>query len=305
MGLHAGRCGVKIIVTGGAGFIGSHVVDRYIELGHRVAVIDDLSCGSKEFINSKAEFYEADITGNEVGGVFRAVKPDIVNHHAAQIDVRKSVEDPVFDARVNILGSLNIIKNCMDLGVKKLIFASTGGAIYGEAEDLPVKETHKTQPVSPYGVSKLAVENYLFTMRLDYTVLRYANVYGPRQNPLGEAGVCAIFLEKMQKNEACVLYGHGEPVRDYVYVGDIAEANVSALSKGSRGIYNLGTGTGTSVKELFEMLNYDKKPEYRPLRPGELQRIYLDSSKAERELGWSAKIPLRDGLVRIGVKVQR
>lgn len=295
---------MKILVTGGAGFIGSHVVDRYIELGHSVAVVDNLSTGKEEFINPKARFYKVDIISGEIQDIFKKEKPDIVNHHAAQIDVRRSVEEPVFDAQVNILGSLNIIQNCLDSGVKKIIFASTGGAIYGEPDYLPAPETHKTQPISPYGVAKLAIENYLYTMKLDFTILRYANVYGPRQNPLGEAGVCAIFLGKIQKGDPCILYGNGEPIRDYVYVGDIAEANVFALAKGSRGIYNLGTGIGTSVKEVFQILK-GKNSIFKPLRPGELQKIYLDCTKAERELGWTARVPLREGLARIGVNVHR
>lgn len=296
---------MKILVTGGAGFIGSHIVDRYVELGHNVIIVDNLSTGNKEFINPKARFYKLDITSPRLKDVFIKEKPDIVNHHAAQIDIRKSVEEPVFDAKVNILGSLNVIKNCLDFGVKKIIFASSGGAVYGEPEYLPVPETHKTQPISPYGIAKLAIENYLCVMGLDYTILRYANVYGPRQNPLGEAGVCAIFWGRMKRNQPCILYGFGEPIRDYVYVGDIVDANVLALTNGSGGIYNLGTGIGTSVKEIFgilkELTGYRLEPEYRPLRTGELHRIYLDCTKANRELGWSPKISLREGLRRLCV----
>lgn len=298
---------MKVLVTGGAGFIGSHIVDRYIELGHRVVIIDNLSTGQKEFINKEAKFYKIDIVSNKIKDVFRKEKPDIVNHHAAQIDIRKSVQEPVFDAEVNIIGSLNIIQNCIDYGVKKIIFASSGGAVYGEPERLPVPEIHKVQPVSPYGVAKLVIENYLFAIncykQLDYIILRYANVYGPRQNPLGEAGVCAIFLGKMRKNESCILYGHGEPVRDYVYVGDIVDANVLALTGGSRGIYNLGTGIGTPVKEIYQILKelarYNKEPEYKSLRPGELNKIYLNCDKASREFGWTSKTSLREGLSRL------
>lgn len=288
---------MKILVTGGAGFIGSHVVDRYVELGHNVVVVDNLSTGRKEFINKKAKFYKIDIISKKLKDIFQKEMPNIVNHHAAQIDIRKSVEEPIFDARVNILGSINVIQNCINCGAKKIIFASTGGAIYGEPEYLPVPESHKTQPISPYGVSKLAIEIYLFAMNcykpLDYTILRYANVYGPRQNPLGEAGVYAIFLGKMQKNETCTLYGYGEPIRDYIYVGDIVRANVLALTKGNHGIYNLGTGIGTSVKEIFQILKeitgYKKEPEYKPLRSGELNKVYLDYTKAKTELGWEPK----------------
>lgn len=295
---------MKILVTGGAGFIASHIVDRYIELGHTVIVVDNLSTGSKKFINKRAKFYKMDITSSKLKDVFQKEKPDIVNHHAAQIDIRKSVEDPVFDAGVNIVGSLNVIKNCVDYKVKKIIFASSGGAVYGEPEYMPVPETHRGQPLSPYGVAKLTTENYLVAMKsyanLDFTLLRYANVYGPRQNLLGEAGVCAMFLGKMRNNENCILYGYGEPIRDYVYVGDIAEANVIALTKGSYGVYNLGTGVGTTVKEVFKILkeltNYKKGPELKPLRTGELEKIYLDCKKAKKELGWEPKVSLREGL---------
>lgn len=298
---------MKILVTGGAGFIGSHVVDRYIELGHSVVVVDNLSTGFRGFINPKAGFYKVDITSKKLRDIFRKEKPDIVNHHAAQIDIRKSVEEPVFDAQVNILGSLNLIQNCIDFRVRKIIFASTGGAIYGEPEYLPVPETHKTNPVSPYGVAKLTIESYLFAIncyrKVDYTILRYANVYGPRQNPLGEAGVCAIFLGRMHKNRVCILYGFGRPIRDYTYVGDIVDANVLALTGGSRGIYNLGTGAGTSVKEIFqifkEITGYKKEPEYKSLRQGELQKIYLDCAKAKQELGWGAKVSIKEGLRKL------
>lgn len=295
---------MKILVTGGAGFIGSHIVDRYISAGHKVVVIDNLSTGNKKFINKKAKFYKIDITDSALKNVFRKEKPDIVNHHAAQIDIRKSVSDPIFDANVNILGSLNIIKNCVDYSVKKIIFASSGGAVYGEPEYMPVPETHRVRPLSPYGVAKLTIENYLVAVnqysKLNFTILRYANVYGPRQNSMGEAGVCSIFVGKMKNNEACILYGYGNPVRDYVYVGDIARANILALTKGTGGIYNLGTGVGTPVKDIFQMLKkitgYKKQPKYKALRPGELQKTYLNCARAKKELGWSPKVSLMEGL---------
>lgn len=295
---------MKILVTGGAGFIGSNIADRYIEAGHIVVIIDNLSTGFKKFVNKKAKFYKMGIENNKLKDIFAKEKPDIVNHHAAQIDVRKSVEDPVFDAKTNIIGSLNLIKNCIDFGAKKFIFASSGGTVYGDPEYLPVPETHRLQPLSPYGVAKLTIENYLIAAnsykKLDYTILRYGNVYGPRQNPLGEAGVCAIFMGKMKNNEDCILYGYGKPIRDYVYVGDIAEANILALTKGSKGIYNLGTGAGTSVKEIFEALKkitgHKKEPLCKPLRQGELNKIYLDCRKAKKELGWQAKVSLNEGL---------
>jgi UDP-glucose 4-epimerase len=299
---------MKILVTGGAGFIGSNIVDRYIEEGHEVVVLDNLSTGSKKFINKKAKFYQLDIVSKEVKSVLKKEKPDIVNHHAAQIDIRKSVSDPVFDAEVNIVGSLNVLQNCIESGVKKVIFASSGGAVYGEPEYLPAPETHRVQPLSPYGVAKLTIENYLIAMRsysgkLDYTILRYANVFGPRQNLLGEAGVCSIFLGKMKNDEDCILYGYGDAIRDYVYVGDVAEANVLALNKGSCGCYNIGTGVGSKVKEVYDVIKdftgYKKEPKLEQLRAGELKQIYLDYSKAQKELGWGPKVSLREGLKKL------
>ncbi len=299
---------MKILVTGGAGFIGSNIVDRYISEGHSVVVIDNLSTGSEKFINKEAKFYKTDIVDKKIKEIFKKEKPDIVNHHAAQIDIRKSVSDPVFDAEVNIVGSLNILQNCIDAGVKKVIFASSGGAVYGEPEYLPAPETHKAQPLSPYGVAKLTIENYIIAMnaysgKLDYTVLRYANVFGPRQNLLGEAGVCSIFLGKMKNNEDCILYGYGDAIRDYVYVGDVAEANICALTKGSCGFYNIGTGVGTKVREVYDVIKsltgYKKEPKLQPLRAGELQKIYLDYSKAKKELEWEPKVFLKEGLERL------
>ncbi len=297
---------MKILVTGGAGFIGSQLVDHYISLGHQVVVVDDLSTGCREFINSRAKFYQLDICDSGLKDIFQQERPEIVNHHAAQMDIRKSVTEPVDDARVNIIGSLRIIENCLKLGVKKIIFASSGGAIYGEPQAMPVGEDHPWQPVSPYGVAKLSVERYLFASgcytELDYTILRYANVYGPRQNAKGEAGVCAIFARNTLADRECILYGQGTPVRDYVYVDDIVRANELALTKGSRGIYNLGTGVGTSVREIFqiiqELTGTKAVPQEKPLRQGELQGIYLNCLRAEEEIGWQARTSLPEGLRR-------
>ena len=295
---------MKILVTGGAGFIGSHIVDRYVDKGHKVVIVDNLSTGNKKFINKKAKFYIIDITDKTIKDIFKKEKFDIVNHHAAQIDIRKSVEDPVSDAEVNILGSLNIIQNCVDYGVKKFIFASSGGAVYGDPLFMPVTEDHRVMPLSPYGAAKLTIEHYLIAIhsytKLNYTILRYGNVFGPRQNVLGEAGVCSIFVGKMLADEKCILYGYGKPVRDYVYVGDVAEASVLALTKGTGEIYNIGTGVGTTVKEVFseikKLTNYKKSPELKILRDGELVKTYLDFSKAEKELGWKPKVSFKEGI---------
>ena len=296
---------MRIIVTGGAGFIGSHIVDRYLELGHQVAVIDNLSTGCRKFVNPRAKFYKEDITAEEITEIFLKEQPEVVNHHAAQIDIRKSVEDPAYDARVNIVGSLNIIQNCIRHNVKKIVFASSGGAVYGQPAKLPVNEGCPARPLSPYGAAKLAVEQYLYAMKsyagLDYTILRYGNVYGPRQNPLGEAGVCAIFAGRMRRNEKCILYGNGEPLRDYVFVSDIADANIKVLEAGSGEIYNLGSGKGTSVRQVFEIMKklsgYRQEPELKSLRTGELQKIFLDCAKADKELGWATQVDLEQGLL--------
>jgi UDP-glucose 4-epimerase len=299
---------MKILVTGGAGFIGSHIVDRYILNGHDVVIVDNLSTLLNKNINGEAKFYRLDITDRKLKDVFKKEKPQIVSHHAAQIDIRKSVSDPVFDAEVNIVGSLNVLQSCVEIGAKKVIFASSGGAVYGDPEYMPVDEAHAAQPLSPYGVAKFTIENYLIAMRsylgkLDYTILRYGNVFGPRQNLLGEAGVCSIFLGRMKNNENCMLYGYGKPIRDYVYVGDVAEANLLALTKGSGKIYNIGTGIGSTVSDVFKILKgltaYNKKPLLKSLRAGELQKIYLDYSKAKKELGWIPKVFLKEGLQKL------
>lgn len=295
---------MKILVTGGAGFIGSHIVDSYLALGHEVVVVDNLVTGKKEYVNANAKFYEIDVRDDEMEEVFAEENPELVSHHAAQMDISKSVAEPVYDADVNILGSLKVIQYAINSGVRKIIFASTGGAIYGEPKKLPVSETHLQEPTSPYGVAKRTIEGYLFAFgkysNLDYTVLRYANVYGPRQNAKGEAGVCAIFTGNLLADTKCVLYGHGSPVRDYIYVADVVTANVLAIDKGSKGTYNLGTGIGTTVKEIYELLQKytgnKKEPQLEELRNGELQGIYLDSTKAKEELGWESKVNLKEGL---------
>src|SRR5260221_606384 len=243
---------LRILVTGGAGFIGSNVADRFLELGHEVAIFDDLSTGFREFVNPRAKFHEGDLA--DAAAIDRCIadfRPEIVDHHAAQIDVRKSVSDPLRDARVNILGSIALLQSCTHHGVRKVIYASTGGALYGEGRELPATEDHPVNPESPYGTSKHTVEHYLYLWKLlhglDYTVLRYPNVYGPRQNPHGEAGVNAIFIGLMLEGRRPRIFGSGEQLRDYLYVGDVVAANLAALERGSGAMVNLGTGIGTSV----------------------------------------------------------
>ena len=295
---------MKVLVTGGAGFIGSHLVDALIERGHEVVVIDNLSAGFQGNVDPHARLYEISIGDEKLAEVFERERPQIVSHHAAQVDLRKSVDEPVFDARENILGSLNIIVNAVRFGVEKLIYASSGGAVYGEPQYLPVNENHPISPVSQYGVSKHAVEHYLYLYGLhyglDYAVLRYANVYGPRQNPLGEAGVVAIFARQMLRGEQPTIFGRGDKTRDYTHVSDVVEVNLLALERGRSAIYNIGTGVETSDQEIFdtlaEALGYKGTPLYASVRKGEIQRICLDWSKAEKELGWRPKLTLKEGI---------
>jgi UDP-glucose 4-epimerase len=297
---------MRILVTGGAGFIGSHVVDRFIERGHEVAVLDNLSSGFRALVNPAARLFEADLTdAAAVERCFAAFRPEIVDHHAAQIDVRRSVDDPVFDAGTNIVAALGLLQACTRHGVRKFVYASTGGALYGEGRTLPATEEHPVNPESPYGVSKHTLEHYLYLWRLlhdlDYTVLRYPNVYGPRQNPHGEAGVNAIFIGRMLAGKAPHIFGSGEQVRDYLYVMDVVEGNEQALAKGSGEIVNLGTGVGTSVNDIFRelkaILGYAGEPVYEAPRAGEVQRIYLDASRAREVLGWEPRVRFHDGLV--------
>ena len=298
---------MRILVTGGAGFIGSNVADRFTALGHDVAVLDDLSSGQRAFVPAKARFYEADITdGAAVDHCLAEFRPDVVDHHAAQIDVRRSVDDPVFDARTNVLGGIELLRACTRHGVRKVVYASTGGAIYGEARQLPATEDHPVNPEAPYGASKHALEHYLYLWKLlfglDYTVLRYPNVYGPRQNPHGEAGVNAIFIGLMLDGKRPRIFGTGDQLRDYLFVDDVVEANVLALERGSGEVLNLGSGVGTSVndivRELKSLLKFEPDPIHEPARPGEIQRIYLDATRAGEVLGWRCTVPFRAGLER-------
>ena len=298
---------MRILVTGGAGFIGSNVADRFLELGHEVAAFDDLSTGFEEFVDPRVKFYRGDL--DDPGAVERCVadfRPEIVDHHAAQIDVRKSVSDSLRDARVNILGSIGLLQACTRHGVRKVVYASTGGALYGEGRQLPATEDHPVNPESPYGASKHTVEHYLHLWRLlhglDYTVLRYPNVYGPRQNPHGEAGVNAIFIGLMLEGRRPRIFGDGNAVRDYLYVSDVVDANVLALENASGEMANLGTGVGTSVNDIVRELNAILSTKldaiHDPPRPGEVQRIYLDASRAKRVLGWTPKVTFSEGLRR-------
>lgn len=295
---------MRILVTGGAGFIGSHIVDAYLQEGHEVSIIDDMSSGKQENINPRAKFFKIDVGAAEVEDIFKQGRFDIVNHHAAQMDVRKSVADPIFDAKVNILGSLRLLQSCVKYKVKKFIFASTGGAIYGEQEKFPAPESHPTKPLSPYGVSKLAGEHYLFFYKMAYNmspiILRYANVYGPRQDPHGEAGVVAIFAQKLLRGEQPVINGDGMQTRDFVYVGDVVRANVLALSCNGGGVFNIGSSRETTIKQLFKELaniavvKFQEK--YGPPKSGEQRRSVIDFKHAQTVLGWSPQVSLEEGL---------
>lgn len=295
---------MKILVTGGAGFIGSHVTDAYIAAGHDVVVLDNLSTGKKENINPGAKFYEMDIQDEKLKAVFAEEKFDVVNHHAAQMDIRKSVADPLYDARVNILGTLNLLQNSVDNNVKKFIFVSSGGAVYGEQEQFPAPETHKTDPLSPYGVAKLTGEKYLYfyhtSYNLDYGVLRYANVYGPRQSPHGEAGVVAIFTTRLLNGENPTINGDGKQTRDYVFVGDVVAANVKLLKFQANEVFNIGTAKENDVNYIFDRLNQacgaKKERLHGPAKKGEQLRSVVDYRKAKKLLNWEPQVALDDGL---------
>lgn len=292
----------KIIVTGGAGFIGSNLVDKLIDMDNEVLVIDNLSTGFMQNVNERADFVKIDIRDNKIFKIIKEYSPQYIFHLAAQIDVRKSLVNPIEDEDINIRGTINLLEAAADCGVKKIIFASSGGAIYGEARD--AKEEMLPYPISPYGVCKLTVEHYLRVYEkwrnLNFTSLRYGNVYGPRQNPEGEAGVVAIFCYQLLKNEKPVLYGYGDMIRDYVFVDDVVNSNIKAMDSGNGGIYNIGTGKATTVKELFKILKNISKseiePELKEGRPGEIEEIWLNINKAEFELDWNPEISLEKGL---------
>jgi len=295
---------VKILVTGGAGFIGSHVCDEFIAKGHSVEALDNLSTGSRKNLSAAVPLAVLDIRSPEAASYIVAHRPDVICHLAAQMDVRKSVDDPCFDAESNILGTLNLLEAARRAGVKKFIFSSTGGAIYGEQDVFPAPETHATRPVSPYGVSKAAGELYLGYYRaqygLDFVALRYANVYGPRQNPHGEAGVVAIFARRLVARESCTIYGDGAQSRDFVFAQDVARANSLALERDFVGPVNIGTGIETDINRVYELLaaaaGVRQPATHAAAKPGEQRRSCIDPSLAKRVLGWSPTVAVEEGL---------
>jgi UDP-glucose 4-epimerase len=297
---------VKILVTGGAGFIGSHVVDAYVAAGHEVVAVDDLSTGKRENLNPKAKFHQVDVQDPRVIELIRDERPAVVNLHAAQMDVRRSVADPVFDARTNIIGLIQCLEGARKANARRVIFVSSGGAAYGEQEAFPAPETHPTNPVSPYGVSKRAGELYAFFYRAEYQLpffaLRYANVYGPRQDPHGEAGVVAIFAGKMLRGEPITVNGDGKQTRDYVFVGDVVQANLAALEHEPCGAVNVGTGVETDVNRLAELMlqasGSASQVKHGPAKQGEQRRSVIDCTKAAERLGWRPTVPLAEGLRR-------
>jgi UDP-glucose 4-epimerase len=299
---------MRILVTGGAGFVGSHTVDALVVAGgHEVSVLDDFSTGQRERLNPSARFYHANIrNADEVRMIVDHETPEVIVHLAAQMDVRRSVADPAFDAEVNLIGFLNLMESARLKGLRRVVFSSTGGAIYGEQERFPCDEDHPRRPVSPYGVAKLATEAYLFFYKvqygIDYVALRYANVYGPRQDPHGEAGVVAIFCGRILERKPCTIFGDGEQTRDYVYVGDVVRANLAAVSTPVSGAINIGTGVETSVNQLYGLLaaaaGSDALPAYAPGRPGEQSRSVISPARAARELNWRPEVALGEGLQR-------
>ncbi len=297
---------MKVLVTGGAGFIGSHLVDRLVQEGHEVVVVDNLSTGKRRNLNRSARFFKLDIQSWRLERVFRNERPNLVMHLAAQMDVRKSVEDPIFDAQVNVLGTLNVLQQAIKHGVRKVVFSSSGGAIYGEQEVYPAPESHLTRPLSPYGISKLCGEQYLSYYQrvsgLQTVSLRYANVYGPRQDPDGEAGVVAIFIQKLLNSEQAIINGNGRQTRDFVYVEDVVEANLAVMGQDIQGIYNVGMGEETSINDLLRILithtNSTSKEIHGPAKFGEQVRSVIDSCKLRQELSWEPRTELSEGLKR-------
>ena len=297
---------MKIVVTGGAGFIGSHLVDAYLADGHEVHVLDDFSTGREANVNAQAVVHRLDIADAKAANVISDIKPDVLSHHAAQMDVRHSVADPAFDARVNIIGFVNLLQECLAAGVKKIIFASSGGAIYGDKEPFPAGEDHPTEPLSPYGVSKRTGELYLgyyqMSVRLPFVALRYANVYGPRQSSKGEAGVVAIFIDRLLSGQSPIINGDGKQTRDYVFVGDVVAANLAALRTPFIGAVNIGTAQETDVVTIAESLRArlgsTMKAVHGPTKTGEQRRSSLAIGLAEQVLGWKPSVPLAQGLQR-------
>lgn len=297
---------MNILVTGGAGFIASNVADAYIAAGHKVVIIDNLFMGNMKNVNKKAKFYKVDIRDKKVSSILKKEKIDIINHHAAQISVPDSVKDPVTDAQINILGTLNIFEAARKSAVKKIIFVSSGGTVYGSNVKLPAVEENPLTAESPYGIAKVTGEHYarFYTAQygIKHTILRYSNVYGPRQIPHGEAGVVAIFIEKIMAGIAPVIYGGGTCLRDYVYVGDVARASVLAVDKGDNEAFNIGTGVKTDVNQLYAAIQkatgFTREAGKAPFRAGDLQANYLDTAKAAKILGWKPEVNLEEGIQR-------
>ena len=298
---------MRILVTGGAGFIASNIADALIRDGHEVAILDNLETGFRKNVHPKARFYEHDIRdAAAVDRIFDEFRPEAVNHHAAQMDVRRSTRDPVYDAQCNILGSLNLILAATRTGVKRFLYVSTGGAVYGEVPpaDLPVREDYPVNPLCQYGISKHTVEHYLFLYRrlygLPYVVLRYPNVFGPRQTPHGEAGVVSIFTGLLLAGKQCTIFGDGSKTRDYMFIADVVRANLLALAADYNGILNIGSGHGTSDQEVFDAVaaavGVQTKPLYTAVRPGEVGHICLDAGRAKQILGWQPTVPFREGV---------
>jgi UDP-glucose 4-epimerase len=297
---------MKIAVTGGAGFIGSNIVDAYIAAGHEVVVFDNFSTGKPQHLNPKARLYTVDINHNSVHEIFARERFDVLNHHAAQISVRASVENPMDDAATNIIGSINLYEAARKSGVKKIIFASSGGAVYGEQRAFPATEHHSKRPCSPYGVSKLANEKYITCYHamygIEYVILRYTNVYGPRQNPHGEAGVVAIFIEKMLRGEQPIINGSGTQTRDYVYIDDVVQANLDALQSETKGVFNVCTATEHSVNTLFHLIKGYTQSSCRelhaPPKLGEQMRSVCSYERIKSVTGWTPKVSLENGLLK-------
>jgi UDP-glucose 4-epimerase len=291
---------IKILVTGAAGFIGSHIVDKYVELGHEIVVIDNLSSGNKQNINPKVKFYETDITDLEkIRKIILDEKPDIINHHAAQISVTKSIQEPELDFKVNVEAFENIINTAKQANTKKIIFPSSA-AVYGDTKELPTKEDTKKEPMSPYAENKLKAEQLLINSNINFTILRYSNVYGPRQSVEGEAGVVAIFCNKLLKQQTPTIFGDGKQLRDFIFVKDIAEANILVLDNGDNKIMNISTGKGNTINELFNILKeiseFENEPNYENPRKGDILKSYLDNTKAKEILDWKPETDFKQGL---------
>ncbi len=296
---------MKVLVTGGAGFIGSHIVDRLIQHDHEVLIVDNLSTGSKANLNPKAKFFQVDILSSVLEQIFQQNQPEIVIHLAAQLDVNYSIKEPVKDAEINIIGTLNLLENCRRYKVKKIIYASSAAEI-GEPLFFPLTEDHPLNPISPYGISKHCVQPYLKIYsnlyQLNYTYLRYANVYGPRQGLSGEGGVVSTFIKKLFNNEPMTIFGNGQQTRDFIYVQDVAEATILMLNQGNNQVYNVGTGKETSINTLFGMvktfLKKSSDPTYLKPKSGDIQRSVFSIEKIKKETGWQPKVELEEGLIK-------